>query len=191
MGNLGALALIFCSLLIALPSTATLKVTDKEEEVWFQRLCKGKEKVAKLHFYIQDALSNPNATVYEVARSTLTSTSSTSFGQVMVIDDKITEGPHHNSNELGRIQGIITSSDLRVLAFTLNLNIVFTAGKYNSSTLHIVGRNQILDTKRELAIVGGTGVFAMARGRYIQNTYSFDPIANYGVLECIIHVAYL
>ncbi|KZV47466.1 dirigent protein 21 [Dorcoceras hygrometricum] len=109
----------------------------------------------------------------------------------MAVDDLITEEPGRHSKELGRIQGIIASSDLRVLAFTLNLNIIFTTGKYNGSTLCVSGRNEIFDMKRELAIVGGTGTFAMARGRYIQKTYSMDPSANYGVLECSIHVTHV
>ncbi|KAG8368128.1 hypothetical protein BUALT_Bualt15G0012900 [Buddleja alternifolia] len=133
------------------------------EEAWLQNVCKGQAvKVAKLHFYIQDAL---------------------------VLDDVVTAKPDPNSKVLGRAQGVITSADLEVAALTMNLNIVFTAGKYNGSTVTILGRNPIMSVDRELPVVGGTGAFRMARGYAVSNTYSYDVAANYGVLEYTVYVA--
>ncbi|KAL0379885.1 UNVERIFIED_CONTAM: Dirigent protein 21 [Sesamum calycinum] len=163
---------------------------DHDDEVRFKKLLQSREKVAKLHFYIQDALGGSNATVWEVARSQITSTSATSFGQVRVLDDLITAEPDRSSQKLGRAQGLITDSGLEESALTMSLNFYFTSGKYNGSSLCIVGRNPISSKNRELPVVGGTGVFRMARGYSISNTYSYDAATNYGVLEYTVYVAY-
>nr|WCZ54763.1 dirigent protein 9 [Phryma leptostachya subsp. asiatica] len=162
----------------------------KSEEEKFKKLLQTKEKVAKLHFYLQDALGGANATVYEVARSTITANSAATFGQVRVLDDVITAEPDRNSKKLGRAQGMITFTGLDESALTMNLNFYFTSGEYCGSTLCIVGRNPINSTDRELPVVGGTGHFRMARGYSISNTHSYDPVANYGVLEYTVYVAY-
>ncbi|KAK4414457.1 Dirigent protein 21 [Sesamum alatum] len=162
-----------------------------EDEERFKKLLQSREKVAKLHFFIQDALGGSNATVWEVARSQITSTSATSFGQVRVLDDLITADPDRSSDKLGRAQGVITFSGLEESALTMSLNFYFTSGKYSGSSLCIMGRNPISSKNRELPVVGGTGVFRMARGYSISNTYSYDAATNYGVLEYTVYVAYV
>ncbi|KAG8391252.1 hypothetical protein BUALT_Bualt01G0168800 [Buddleja alternifolia] len=164
---------------------------EKDEEVKFKKLLQAKEKVVKLHFFVQDALGGPNATVWEVARSEITSTKTTSFGQVRVLDDVITAEPDRNSDKLGRAQGVITFAGLEESALTMSLNFYFTSGNYSGSTLCVVGRNPISSKNRELPVVGGTGVFRMARGYSISNTYSYDAATNYGVLEYTVYVAYV
>ncbi|CAA2940352.1 Hypothetical predicted protein [Olea europaea subsp. europaea] len=115
----------------------------------------------------------------------------TSFGQIKVLDDLLTAGPDRNSKRVGRVQGLITSADFQESALKMNLNFIFTSGQYNGSTLCMLGRNPLGNQYRELAIVGCTGVFRMARGYAITNTYSYDVITNYGVLEYNIYVAYV
>lgn len=190
MGKLGAILMIL-SLIIATSSVHAKSQMSKQEKAWFRNLCRGKKKVAKLHFYLQDELSGPSKTVYEVSRSNITSISPTSFGQVRVLDNLMTAGPGRNSTELGRAQGLITFADLKESALAMNINFVFTSGKYNGSTLCILGRNPILGRDRELPIVGGSGVFRMAQGYSISNTYSYDPVADYGILEYTIYVTYV
>ncbi|KAL2477088.1 Dirigent protein 21 [Forsythia ovata] len=186
MGNVGVI-LIILSLIIAMTSVDAKSEMSKQEKTWFR----GKEKLIKLHFYVQDELSGPNKTVWEVSRSNITSISPTSFGQVQVLDDLITAGPEKNSTKLGRAQGLITFADLNESALAMNINFVFSTGKYNGSTLCVLGRNPISEMDRELPIVGGTGVFRMARGYSISNTYSFDTVKDYGVLEYTVYVAYV
>ncbi|XP_073309158.1 dirigent protein 21-like [Primulina huaijiensis] len=191
MANLIVVILMLSSLMISIPNSVARKRRPDDDLEWFRSLIHQKEKVAKLHFFIQDILAGPNQTVYELARSSISSSSPTSFGQVSVVDDLLTVRPERDSEELGRVQGLITSSDLEIPALTMNLNFVFTSGQYNGSTLSISGRNQIMNATRELPVVGGTGVFRMARGFAITSTYSVDPTPLYGVLEYTIYVAYV
>ncbi|XP_051146264.1 dirigent protein 22-like [Andrographis paniculata] len=149
-----------------------------------------REKSAVIQFYVHDALSGPNASLWEVGRATITSGSPTSFGLVRVLDDKLTAEPERNAPEVGRGQGIVTSSDFRVVALTMDVNIVFTTGKYNGSTLCLAGRNLVGTKDIELPIVGGTGVFRMARGYAISNAYSFDSVDNYLILDYTMYVYY-
>lgn len=53
----------------------------------------GNEKPAKFRVYLQGVLVGPNATVLEVARASITSTSATSYGLVEVMDDPMPLGP--------------------------------------------------------------------------------------------------
>ncbi|KAK6159792.1 hypothetical protein DH2020_003173 [Rehmannia glutinosa] len=165
--------------------------SPEPKEAWFRNLCLGKEKVARLRFYVQDAMGGPNATVWEVARSNITSTSPSSFGIVKVIDDVITAGPNPNSMKLGRAQGLVTNSELQELALAMNINFYFNAGEYSGSSLCLLGRNPILNENRELPIVADTGAFRMSRGYSISNTYSYDLVSNYAILECTVYVTYI
>ncbi|KAL2254856.1 dirigent protein 21 [Sesamum indicum] len=161
------------------------------EKAWFQNICQGNEKVAKLQFYVQDVLSGENTTVYEIARASITSNSPTAFGQVRVLDDLLTAEPDINSEVVGRVQGLITSADLETSALAINLNFVFTSGQYSGSTISILGRNQIMNKERELPVVGGTGVFRFARGYAITSTHSYNVETSYGILEYTIYVTYV
>ncbi|KAL2477084.1 Dirigent protein 23 [Forsythia ovata] len=162
---------------------------NSQEQARFQNLCRGIEKTATIKIFVQDEVGGENKTVWEVARSSITANSPTLFGQVRVVDDLLTAGPNKTSKKIGRAQGLITSADLKESAIAMNLNFIFTDGKYKGSTLCMLGRNPLGNDTRELAIVGGTGIFRMARGYAITNTYSYDT-PSYGVLEYNIYVAY-
>ncbi|CAA3000387.1 Hypothetical predicted protein [Olea europaea subsp. europaea] len=161
------------------------------EEEGLRNLCQGNEKFGKLHFYVQDVLGGLNATVWEVARAEITSNSPTSFGQVRVIDDLMTAEADSSSAKLGRAQGLVTFADLENSGLAMNINFIFTAGIYNGSTLSVLGRNFMTEQNRELAVVGGTGIFRLARGYVISSTYSYDTVTIYGVLEYTLYIAYV
>ncbi|KAL8518331.1 hypothetical protein ACS0TY_009631 [Phlomoides rotata] len=183
--------LIISSLMCIANAQSISREAAKDADNWFRNRSYRREKTARLRFYIQDALGEPNATVWEVARAEITSSSPFGFGQVRVLDDLITAEPDRNSKKLGRAQGLITFAGLDESALAMNLNFVFTAGEYNGSSLCILGRNPIDSKNRELPVVGGTGVFRMGSGFSISNTYSYDPVENYGVLEYIVYVSYV
>ncbi|KAG6410899.1 hypothetical protein SASPL_128972 [Salvia splendens] len=148
-----------------------------------------KEKVAKLHFYVQDLrIGHVSATVSEVATASVTKDSPYDFGSVHVLDDLVTAEPAIDSRPIGRVQGLTTNADLSTYGIAMNLNFHFTAGKFAGSQLSILGRNQ--DDKRELPVVGGTGAFRFTRGYAIQTTYSIDFPAHYAVLEYTVYATY-
>lgn len=190
MAKLIVVMLMLSLLMVSIPNPNARKQGPNEELAWFQNICSGKEKVVKLHFFLQDVQAGINETVFEVARASISSKSRSSFGQVRVLDDLVTAGPEKDSEKLGRAQGMITYVDLETSALGMNLNIVFTAGEYSGSTLCILGRNPITVNQRELPVVGGTGIFRMARGYVIGNTYAYNPDTEYGVLEYTVYVSY-
>ena len=65
------------------------------------------------------------------------------------------------------------------------LNFAFTEGKYNGSSISILGRNPIFDDVREMPVAGGSGLFRLARGHALLHTVWFnkqgDAIIEYNV----------
>ncbi|KAK7336683.1 hypothetical protein VNO77_17229 [Canavalia gladiata] len=53
-------------------------------------------------------------------------------------------------------------------------NFVFTEGKFNGSTLTMVGRNLVFSDVREMPLIGGSGAFRFARGYAQVKTVTFD-----------------
>ncbi|CAM0902104.1 unnamed protein product [Alopecurus aequalis] len=135
----------------------------------------GAEKETHIKVYWHDVYSGPSPTAVQVAQAATTNTSKTSFGMVVVIDDPLTEGPDLNSSRLvGRAQGTYIASGKDSRAVVVNMNFAFTAGKYNGSTVTIMGRNAVMTDVREMAVIGGTGIFRWARGYAQARTHTFD-----------------
>ena len=145
------------------------------------------EKLTHIHFFFHDVVSGPNRTVVRIAGPPLTlGDSPASFGFTAMMDDPLTVGPEPTSKRIGSAQGIYASASQTEVGFLMVLNYVFTEGKFNGSSLSILGRNAILSEVREMPIVGGSGVFRFARGfaqakTYMFNTTSLDAIVEYNV----------
>ncbi|KAL3746303.1 hypothetical protein ACJRO7_015284 [Eucalyptus globulus] len=138
-----------------------------------QELGLKKEKLSHLHFYFHDIVSGRNPTAVRVAEAKMTNSSATGFGAVVMIDDPLTEGPEMSSKE----------NDVGLLMVQ---NYVFTEGKYNGSTLSVLGRNAVFSGVREMSIVGGSGLFRFARGYAQAKTHTMDrktgdTVVNYNV----------
>ncbi|XP_072952583.1 dirigent protein 21-like [Typha angustifolia] len=104
-----------------------------------------------------------------------------------VIDDLLTDGPSPTSAVVGRAQGFYMFASLKDSALLVNMNVVLTEGKYNGSTLAILGRDPILSLVRELSVVGGSGRFRMARGYVLWKTYFFNITSGDAVLELDVY----
>ncbi|PON36252.1 Disease resistance response protein [Trema orientale] len=146
------------------------------------------EKLTHLHFYFHDIVSGPKPTAVVVATAKSTNSSSTGFGIVAVLDDLLTGGPEPTSKPVGRAQGITSSASHSEIGLLMVLNYVFTEGKYNGSTLSILGRNAVFSAVREMPIVGGSGLFRFARGYAQARTHTFNTTTRNAVVEYNVYV---
>ncbi|KAF5745495.1 disease resistance-responsive family protein [Tripterygium wilfordii] len=163
----------FLVLIIVLVSiTKCAQATGKK---WAKKVGGEKEKMINLQFYFHDTLSGKNPSAIMVAQANTTKQSPTQFGTVMMADDPLTVTPDPNSKLVGRAQGLYGSAGQTDLALIMALSFSFTDGAYNGSTISIFGKNPALNPVRELPVVGGTGVFRMARGYATVKTHSLDP----------------
>nr|XP_015893461.1 dirigent protein 22-like [Ziziphus jujuba var. spinosa] len=158
----------------------------KEIDEWFKTLNNSKEKLTRLHFYFHDAISGKNPTAVKITEPADGFRSPTSFGQVNMIDNLLTEGPEPDSKPVGRAQGLYAYASMEEFALLMVINFVFTGGDYNGSSLAVLGRNPVRHQLREMPIIGGTGVFRLARGSATARTYSFeleslDAIVEYDI----------
>ncbi|WCJ42167.1 Disease resistance-responsive (dirigent-like protein) family protein [Euphorbia peplus] len=164
--------------------------SSKEIDPWLQNLSHSKEKVTHLHFYLHDMFSGQNPSALQIVKSDIKRKSPTLFGALVMMDDQLTDGPLPTSKEVGRAQGLYGSSGQTTVDLAMVFNLVFTSGLFNGSTLAVVGANQATDSIRELPIIGGTGVFRLARGfaslkTYFYNATNGDAIVEYNV--SVIH----
>ncbi|CAN6577186.1 unnamed protein product [Malus baccata var. baccata] len=124
-----------------------------------------REKLSHLHFYFHDIVGGRTPTAIKVAEALTTNTSMTGFGTVVMMDDPLTIGPESSSKLVGKAQG-----------------------KYNGSTLSVLGRNAVFSAVREMPIVGGSGLFRFARGYAHASTHQFDIKTGDAVVEYNVYV---
>jgi hypothetical protein len=96
------------------------------------------------------------------------------FGDTTVIDDPLTEAPNTSSQLVGRAQGTYTLASLREPVLMVSMTVAVTSGVYNGSTIAVVGRDDLSAAVRELAVVGGTGVFRRATGHVLWRTVRME-----------------
>ena len=145
-----------------------------------------------LHFYFHDTVSGKSPTAVRVVEPPPAAASSSSptsmFGMVNVMDDPLTAGPERGSAPVGRAQGLYMGSDQARIGFLQAMNLVFTSGAHNGSTLALLGRNCPLDAVRELPVVGGTGAFRFARGYALLRTRWLDARTGDATVEYDVYV---
>ncbi|KAK7285439.1 hypothetical protein RJT34_20212 [Clitoria ternatea] len=147
-----------------------------------------KEKLSHLHFYFHDIISGPKPTEVIVAKAHMTNTSSTLFGFVAMCDDPLTVGPELGSKLVGKAQGIYGSAAQDEMGLLMVMNLAFTEGKYNGSTLSLLGRNMVFSAVREMPIVGGSGAFRFARGYALAKTHTYNLKTGNAVVEYNVYV---
>ncbi|KAK7259626.1 hypothetical protein RIF29_25237 [Crotalaria pallida] len=177
------LLILFCSLTIAKEESHHFHKTISPTLIGLQ-----KEKLSHLHFYFHDIVSGPKPTAVKVAQAQMTNTSSTGFGMVAMIDDPLTVGPEPGSKLVGKAQGVYASAAQNEVGLLMVMNFAFTEGKYNGSTLSVLGRNTVFSAVRELPIVGGSGLFRFARGYAQAKTHTFDLNTGDAVVEYNVYV---
>ncbi|MED6130457.1 hypothetical protein PIB30_000957 [Stylosanthes scabra] len=147
-----------------------------------------REKFSHLHFYFHDFVSGPRPTAVDVAQANITDKSPTLFGDVRMADDPLTIGPDLGSKLIGRAQGIYAYASQNDFGLMMIMNLEFLEGKYNGSTMSLLGRNNIFSAVREMPIVGGSGLFRFARGYALAKTYFFNVTAQNAIVEYNVYV---
>lgn len=145
-----------------------------------------KEKLAHFRLYWHDIVDGPNPTAVTIVKPPSNS-SQTRFGLIRMIDNPLTQGPESSSKLLGRAQGFYASASQEDISLLMAQNFAFVEGKYNGSTIALMGRNSILNKVRELSVIGGSGLFRFARGYALATTQSYnasksdDAVVEYNI----------
>nr|GLL20515.1 dirigent protein 22-like [Ipomoea trifida] len=96
--------------------------------------------------------------------------------------------PDASSKLVGRAQGIYTLAAFDEIELLMVLNFAFVEGKYNGSSLSMVGRNAVVFAVREMPVVGGSGLFRFAHGYAQAKTHTYDPKTGDAVVEYNVYV---
>ncbi|CAN1307699.1 Dirigent protein 23 [Linum perenne] len=132
------------------------------------------DTVTNIEFYFHDILSGSNPTAKSVIQPISTSATSNFFGMVNVADDPLTEKADPKSKLIGRAQGLYAAVGQNDVALLMALSYGF-----------VVGKNPAMDPTRELPVLGGTGLFRLARGYAELKTISLnsagDAVVHYNV----------
>nr|GMC87442.1 dirigent protein 23-like [Ipomoea batatas] len=144
------------------------------KDTWATKVSKGNQEVTTLQFYFHDKLSGSNPSAIKIVEQPKAGKFVTGFGVVMMADDPLTVGPDPMSKEVGRARGLYGSAGQKDLGLILALSYTFTEGEYNGSSFSVLSINHAMNPVREIAVVGGTGLFRMARGYAMAKTQTFD-----------------
>jgi len=149
-----------------------------------------KEKLSHFRFYWHDILSGNNPTTITIVQPPLKlhSTGLNAFGLVRMMDNPLTLGPQLSSKLVGKAQGFYASAAQEEIVFHMTMNFAFIEGKYNGSTIAILGRNPALNKVREMPVVGGSGLFRFARGYAQASTHWVDLKSGDACVEYNVHV---
>ncbi|XP_057788612.1 dirigent protein 23-like [Salvia miltiorrhiza] len=176
------------SILIFIVSSINAEVAHAQlnhQNSWAKRVERGNEVTTTLQFYFHDIPSGPSPTSMRIAEAAQTNNSPTFFGALVMIDDPLTVGPDPSSRIVGRARGLFGSAGLNEFSLIMAVSYVFTDGIYNGSSFSLLSINEVMRPAREMAVVGGTGLFRMARGYAVARTHSIDAtgvaIAGYNV----------
>ncbi|KAK4476641.1 hypothetical protein RD792_015801 [Penstemon davidsonii] len=135
------------------------------------------EKTTHLHFYFHDIVSGKHPSTISVAGT------KNAFGNVVIIDDPLTEGHEAKSKIVGRAQGSYAFSCQDKAGLLMVMTFAFEEGKYNGSSVSVLGRNRFLEKVREMPIVGGSGIFRFGRGYALAKTVRYNVKTGDAVVE--------
>ncbi|KAG6787703.1 hypothetical protein POTOM_003746 [Populus tomentosa] len=151
---------------------------------------KGMEKKTSLHFYFHDISSGKNQTSTTIAQPLNMNAAANFFGSTSRADVLLREGPEPTSKLVGRAQGIYAFASQHNAVLLMVMNFAFVDGIYNGSSLSILGQKAIFDIVREMPVVGGSGVFRLARGFALAKTFSFNLKAGVAVIKYNVSVVH-
>ncbi|XP_074320759.1 dirigent protein 22-like [Silene latifolia] len=148
------------------------------------------DNLTHIQFYFHDYVTGPSPTALRIAQASSTAQSTSTFGALVMIDDPLTEGPDNSSKVIGYAQGMYGFADQKQLALLMTMNLVFSEGQFNGSTLSVMGRNSVMESVRELAVVGGSGLFRSATGYAQAKTVTFMDTNGATIVEYNVYVSH-
>lgn len=146
-----------------------------------------KEKLSHFRFYWHDVVSGGNPTSMTVVQPPR-NFSSSGFGTVNMIDNPLTIAPEMSSRMVGRAQGFYALASQEEVGLLMVMNFVFLEGKYNGSTITVMGRNPVFHSVREMPVVGGSGLFRFARGYAQVRTHTLNLKTGDANIEYNVYV---
>ncbi|XP_066335328.1 dirigent protein 1-like [Miscanthus floridulus] len=175
----------------------------------------GSGATTHLHFFMHDDYTGPHPTAMRVVsgrslllptassdddvganndsatagstRSSLLLSSPRQFGDVVVLNNALTEGPGGDSARVGTAQGFAVRVSEGGIVSHLTMHMVLEAGEHRGSSVTANGRIDMDAKVRESVIVGGTGKFRFARGYMLTRNYDYD-LARGGVVQIDVYV---
>ncbi|KAF8049350.1 hypothetical protein N665_2233s0009 [Sinapis alba] len=138
------------------------------------------EKLTHLRFYWHDSLKGRNPSSVMIQQPVL---NSTLFGSITMTDDPLTTDVPKNSTVVGHAQGIYAGAAQGEIGYLMVLNVAFMTGKYNGSTIAVLGRNTPYSKVREMPVVGGSGMFRFASGYVEARTKLADYESGVATVE--------
>ncbi|KAF7825479.1 dirigent protein 22-like [Senna tora] len=105
-----------------------------------------------------------------------------------MIDNPLTLGPKLSSKLVGRAQGFYASASQSEIGLLMAMNFAFIEGKYNGSTITVLGRNPVFNKVREMPVIGGSGLFRFARGYAEARTNWFSANTGDAIVEYNVYV---
>jgi len=110
-------------------------------------------------------------------------TGATGFGLMRMIDNPLTLTPKLSSKMVGRAQGFYAGTSKEEIGLLMAMNFAILDGKYNGSTITVLGRNSVFDKVREMPVIGGSGLFRFARGYVQASTHEFNLKTGNAIVE--------
>jgi hypothetical protein len=146
----------------------------------------------RLRVYVQEVLGGPGQTEKLLVRGPGPENPSlwpphNYFGDTVVMDDLVTEGPANDSAPVGRVYGIYMTASMSRPVYTVSFTLLLSTGPYKGSTLVMAGIDDDSMPAREHAVVGGTGALRGAQG-YVLGVVM--PVSSqYVVMELDVHAS--
>ncbi|CAM8990477.1 unnamed protein product [Rhodiola kirilowii] len=95
------------------------------------------------------------------------------FGDVVVFNDPITLDNNLRSPPVGRAQGLYIYDKKTIFTSWLAFSFVFNSTRHKGS-INFAGADPLMQTTRDISVIGGTGDFFMARGIATLSTDAFE-----------------
>ncbi|BBN10063.1 protein MpDIR27 [Marchantia polymorpha subsp. ruderalis] len=142
----------------------------------------GKKEEKMLTLYVHESRVPPNPTLITVVTAT-GNLSQIGFGSIQVFSNVLKDGPSNDSTVIGVEPGFVTIGKQNIfVSYTFTIS-----GPEGNGTLAVQGQFALNVWPREMAVVGGTGIFRYANGYDISEIVDDTNPANY----VTIHKIYL